>query len=290
MINTPLEHTEMEQSLQQALVDKALAEGKFEIAADVLHDIGNAIVGFGSYLSRIRTSIEQDDPKNLINLGVFFSDRQAAIGTSIGEVKAAAVVSMLHNIIQSQKTSRKEIHKSIEEQLNIITHIQEILNIQRQYMAGGGTDERKATNLPGIVNDCLSMLFASIDKRGIKVSINAIAESPVVFADRTRLMQVVMNILKNSIEAIDRSATEKNLSISLSREEGFLVLGIKDSGNGFDSATADRIFERGFTTKSSGTGLGLHNCRTIIESHAGTFSIASEGTGKGAFALIKFKI
>jgi signal transduction histidine kinase len=289
MINTPSALIEAEHSLQQAIVDKAVAEEKFEIAADVLHDIGNAIVGFGSYLTRIKGSIDQDNPKNLLNLEVFFADRQAAIATAIGEAKADAVISMLHNIIESQKVSREEIQKSVGEQLNIITHIQEILNIQRQYMSGRNTNEKKATNLRGVVNDCLSMLFASLDKRGIKVSIDTTAESPIVYGDRTRLMQVVMNILKNSIEAIDRSATTKNLSISLCKEDLCLVLSIRDSGNGFDRATADRIFTRGFTTKSSGTGLGLHNCRSIVESHGGTFSISSEGVGNGALVMLKFK-
>jgi signal transduction histidine kinase len=289
MQNMPETLTQMEQELRQALLDKAVTEGKFEIAADVLHDIGNAIVGFGSYLTRIKGSFEQDNSKSLPNLVQFFSDREIAIGTAIGEAKAGAVISMLKSIAESQRVSREEIQKSIAKQLTIIAHIQEILAIQRQYVAGLETKERKASNLRAILNDCISMLSASFEKKGITVSVNVSAESPVIQGDRTRLMQVIMNILKNSIEAIEKNATEKMISIRLYPKEDILILEVEDTGEGFDPETAGRIFERGFTTKSSGTGLGLQHCRAIIESHAGTISLGSKGIGKGAFAQIKFK-
>jgi signal transduction histidine kinase len=279
-----------EKYMREAILDKAVAQGKFEIAADVLHDIGNAVVGFGSYLTRIRRSVEQNNPENLKNLAGFFAGQQAAMAAAMGEAKAGAVVSMLNSIIESQNANQEEIGKSITEQLNIITHIQEILNIQRQYDAGHGTQEQKPANLRSILSDCLLMLYASIDKRGINVSMNVTVESPVIPGYRTRLMQVILNILKNSIEAIDMNAVNKTISIHLQAEGGLLILQVQDSGNGFDEATASRIFERGFTTKSSGTGLGLNNCRTIIESHAGTIVISSEGPGKGALTTIQFKI
>src|ERR1700732_4353065 len=119
-----------EKFMQEAILDKAIAQGKFEIAADVLHDIGNAVVGFGSYLTRIRRSVEQNNPENLKNLAGFFAGQQVAMGAAMGEAKAGAVVSMLNSIIESQNANQEEIGKSITEQLNIITHIQEILNIQ----------------------------------------------------------------------------------------------------------------------------------------------------------------
>jgi signal transduction histidine kinase len=197
---------------------------------------------------------------------------------------------MLNSIIESQNANQEEIGKSITEQLNIITHIQEILNIQRQYDAGYGMQEQKPANLRTILSDCLLMLYASIDKRGINVSMHVTVESPVIPGYRTKLMQVILNILKNSIEAIDTNALNKTISILLQEEGGLLLLQVQDSGNGFDEVTASRIFERGFTTKSSGTGLGLNNCRTIIESHAGTIVISSEGPGKGALTTIQFKI
>src|SRR5450631_940716 len=81
-------------SLQAALLDKAVAQGKYEIASDVLHDIGNAVVGFGSYLTRIRRSLEQNNLQNLQNLAGFFTTQQTILATVIGEAKSGAVVSM----------------------------------------------------------------------------------------------------------------------------------------------------------------------------------------------------
>jgi signal transduction histidine kinase len=276
--------------LQQAMLDRSVAQGKFDIASDVLHDIGNAVVGFGSYLTRIRRALEQNSPDNLQNLTGFFNTQQAAMAAAIGEAKAAAVITMLTSIAEAQQVSQEEIRKSITEQLNIISHIQEILNIQRQYVTGHAIQERNPANIRGIVNDCLSMLFASMDKRSIAVSLDIQAELPVIKGDRTKLMQVILNILKNSIEAIDVQAAEKSISIRGYTEKDWLILQIRDNGCGFDVAQGKRFFERGYTTKSSGTGLGLNNCRAIVESHAGTIDMTSEGPGKGAFTTIRLKI
>lgn len=290
MTNIPIGQKEMEQAVEEAMVEKAIAQGKFEIAVDVLHDIGNAVVGIGSYLTRIRRSMEQTCTENLVNLADFFADRLAPMGNAIGEAKAGAVVSMLRSMAESQRVNAEEIQKSITEQLNIITHIQDILNIQRQYVTGHESNMKHAVNLRSIINDCLSMLFASIDKRGIVVRTDIINKSAMVQGDRTKLMQVIMNILKNSIEAIDKNGAEKTISIRLYSEGDHLILEVEDSGGGFDAETAERIFTRGFTTKATGTGLGLQHCRGIIESHAGTITLSSKGVGMGAFTQIKFKI
>ena len=280
---------ELERQLA-VLLDKAVAQGKFEIASDVLHDIGNAVVGFGSYLTRITRSLEQDSSDNLQNLAGFFETQQPTMGAAIGEAKAEAVVTMLRGIAQTQKDNQKELRSSITEQLNIITHIQEILNIQRQYIAGQVTGERRPVNLRSIINDCMSMLFTSMDKNAIAVSMDFPEEQPVIKGDRTRLMQLILNVLKNSIEAMEIHAAVKAISLRMQRQDGLLMLQVRDSGSGFNEAIGCRLFERGFTTKPTGAGLGLYNCRTIVESHEGSLDITSEGLGKGALATIRFKI
>jgi len=269
--------------------EKAIAQGKFEIASEFLHDIGNAMVGLGAHLTRINHAVDQNNLNNIKSLTVFLKTHQSAIAEAVGPQKAAALISVTEGIERSQSDNSAEIHKSINELLHIITHIQEILNIQRQLVRGHrGMHERKPVNLENIVHDCRSMLFASIDKKNIQFTINIQPGVYTIKGDHTKLMQVLLNILKNSVEAINIDASEKNISIDMNQYNNVIELNIADNGQGFDAKTAELFFVRGFTTKKNGTGLGLYNCRTIIESHSGTFEIKSDGPGMGSVSTIRF--
>jgi len=277
-----------EKAMQQANLESAVAQGKFEIASEVLHDIGNAVVGFGSYLTRINRSMELDNVKNLENVFLFLKGIEPALNTALGDQKAQALLNLMDGIARSEKEKHSDIRKSINEQLNIISHIQEILSIQRQYVTGYGATDRKSVSLKEIIQDCQAMLFASYDKKDIRFNFQSDQQIPLIKGDRTKLMQVILNLLKNSIEAIDLDAPEKNISIELLAKDKMLELIIQDSGKGFDAETAAHLFERGFTTKNTGTGLGLYNCKSIIESHAGSIDLSSKGPGLGVTTLIRF--
>lgn len=274
---------------QEQELEKAIAQGKFEIASEVLHDIGNALVGFGSYLTRINRVAESNNLESIRNLGAFLKTQQAAIGNAIGADKAAALISITEGIAKSQGDNQKEMSTAIAELLNIVSHIQEILNIQRQSVRShGASHERKPVNLGCIIDDCRSMLFASFDKKGVKFNVNVKPGSYVIKGDHTKLMQVMLNVIKNSLEAIDMESESKFISVSMESTCDYILLKIADNGQGFDKKTSGHFFERGFTTKKKGTGLGLYNCRSIVESHAGTFDISSDGPGLGAVTTIKF--
>jgi two-component system, sensor histidine kinase and response regulator len=275
---------------QAATLDKAVALGKFEMASDVLHDIGNAVVGFGSYLTRVQRLQDEDDPENLEKLAVYFKAQQHAIAAAIGETKADAVVTMLNGLVEAQKNNREELSRSVTEQLNITNQIEEILHIQRQYISGQEIQERRSVNLRNVINDCLSMLFNSLEKNSIAVALNIPDRLPEIKGDRTRLMQVMLSVLKNSLESMDGNASKKAISLVAQTQGDMLLLQVRDNGNGFDETIRGRLFERGFTTKPSAKGQGLGNCLAIVESHAGSMDITSEGLGKGALATIKFKI
>ncbi len=263
-------------------LEKAIAQGKFEIASEFLHDIGNAMVGLGSHLNRINRVVDQNNLDNIKSLTVFLKTHQTAIAGVIGAQKAGALVAITEGIETAQSDNTDEIHKSITELLNIITHIQEILNIQRQLVKGHrGIHERKPVNLENIIYDCRSMLFASIDKKAIQFTVNIKPGAYTIKGDHTKLMQVILNILKNSIEAINFDNPEKAITIDMYNAGEVIELIIADNGQGFDAKTANLFFVRGFTTKKNGTGLGLYNCRTIIESHSGSFEIKSDGPGLG---------
>ncbi len=281
-------NAQLTQQKEQEL-EKAIAQGKFEIASEVLHDIGNALVGFGSYLNRINRSIELNNLDTVKNLAVFLKMQQTALAGAIGTDKAAALVSLTENLANTQATNQQEVTTSMSELLNIITHIQEILNIQRQLVRdhGTGSQERKPVNLGNLIDNCRSMLFAALDRKGIELKLNIQTGLPIIKGDQTKLMQVILNVLKNSIEAIDIDLPEKKISVTAVSADGNIELIITDNGQGFTPEMGSRFFERGFTTKKTGTGLGLYNCKSIIESHGGSFTITSDGVGQGSITAIK---
>jgi len=82
----------------------------------------------------------------------------------------------------------------------------------------------------------------------------------------------------------------KTIAVRVYTKPGGLVLEIRDSGQGFDGTVSARLFEKGYTTKVSGAGMGLYNCRDILESHDGGIDIASEGPGTGALASIRLPL
>lgn len=282
------EKQERDKVLQQMLTDKAVEQGKLEIASGVLHDIGNAVVGFGAYLNRIRGQLDKDNTATLQQLVQFFEAQQQQMAAVLGEDKAKAVNTLLQGVILAGKEAHDMIAGAVKEQYNIINHIQEVLNIQRQYVTGQELRERRPVALFQLVNDSVAMLYDVLHAKSIQVSVDVPGTLPVINGDRTRLMQVVLNILKNSQEAFADDMPDKRIQIRGYVLQDRMVLEIADNGTGFEPEAAARFFERGFTTKSSGTGLGLYNCRAIIESHAGNIHIDSAGTGKGAVTTIQF--
>lgn len=282
------EKLERDKRMQQAMTDKAVEQGKLDIAAGVLHDIGNAVVGFGAYLNRIRSVLDKSNAGTLQQLITYLEGEQARLATAIGDDKAKALVALLQGVHLAQKEEKEMIMQAVKEQYNIINHIQEVLSIQRQYVAGQELRERKPVALYTLVNDSLSMLYDSLDKKGVKIQVEVPAGLTNISGDRTRLMQVLLNVLKNSQEAFRDEATDKRIVIRGYALAESLILEIEDNGMGFEPEMAARFFQRGFTTKSSGTGLGLYNCRAIIESHSGSIRISSEGPEKGSLTTIQF--
>jgi PAS domain S-box-containing protein len=124
------------------------------------------------------------------------------------------------------------------------------------------------------INDAILEVIAltRTEATNNKVSVRTqLAEGlPHVQGDRVQLQQVLLNLIINAIEAMrDASEAERELLISTRNEPDGVSVEVRDSGPGFAPATLERVFEAFYTTKSTGLGLGLSICRSIIEAHNG---------------------
>lgn len=121
------------------------------------------------------------------------------------------------------------------------------------------------------INEVVLLAQSAIAENGVSVRTNFAEELSPVFGDRVQLQQIVMNLILNAIEAmgsVEMAARELSIHTEQSQTDGVLVA-VRDTGPGIDPQHVQRVFEAFYTTKSSGVGLGLSICRSIIETHGG---------------------
>ncbi len=107
--------------------------------------------------------------------------------------------------------------------------------------------------------------------------------------DRTQLIRVITNLVKNAIQAMPKEQENKLILVSVYKEEKKVVIHVKDNGKGILEQNIERIFEPKFTTKTSGMGLGLAIIKNIIENHNGTITFKSE-ENKGTEFFVSFPL
>ena len=128
------------------------------------------------------------------------------------------------------------------------------------------------------------LALAQNEARRQRVSLNRQLKQdlPRVRGDRVQLQQVVLNLIMNGLEAIARTKNgARELSVSSDVENEHVIIAVRDSGEGLDSANLERVFDAFYTTKPEGMGMGLAISRTIIESHGGRLW-ATANSPKGA--------
>jgi len=121
------------------------------------------------------------------------------------------------------------------------------------------------------INEVIELARSEITKNGVSVQTRLTEGLFPVEGDRVQLQQVVLNLILNAVEAMSSvEAGERELSISTEQSEtGGVLMAVRDSGPGIEPEHLERVFEAFYTTKSSGVGMGLSICRSIIDAHGG---------------------
>lgn len=146
--------------------------------------------------------------------------------------------------------------------------------------------ERVRLDLADVIDDALHFVRHDLDARGIALAVE-VADGPTpVHGDRVQLQQVVVNLLVNSIHAIDQAGSaERRIEVGVEAAET-VVLTIRDTGPGIAEADEAHLFEGFFTTKPAGMGIGLTICRSIVTEHGGQISAANHPAGGALFRVM----
>jgi C4-dicarboxylate-specific signal transduction histidine kinase len=144
-----------------------------------------------------------------------------------------------------------------------------------------GEENRCAVNLNELILEVLRLLHSDLLGRSITVETDLATNLPAVTADPVRLQQVLLNLIMNSLDAMqETSAPNRRILISTAAAEEFVEVSVRDHGIGLPEGDPDKIFSHFFSTKPDGMGMGLTIARSIVEAYGG--ELGAERVAGGA--------
>jgi C4-dicarboxylate-specific signal transduction histidine kinase len=184
--------------------------------------------------------------------------------------------------LASQPPNIEEAIQSVDGMIQAAERASEIIQRVRS-LATKSRIHKAPIDINDVINEAIALVQLELVKRRVSLRTELAPALPVILADRIQLQQVIINLVMNSNEAME-GVTERprELMIRSRQDEARRVeVTVEDRGVGISTENANRLFDAFFTTKSSGIGMGLSICHSIIEVHGGKIS-AANNAGPGA--------
>jgi two-component system sensor histidine kinase DctS len=138
--------------------------------------------------------------------------------------------------------------------------------------------------LNGVVERVLIMLEPAARRAGVTLLSDLPAISPSVCGDRVMLEQVLVNLVRNGVEAMQDTPREaRRLRLTLTIDARAATVRVRDHGHGIDPQAEGKLFTPFYSSKARGMGMGLNACKSIIETHGGSIGFTSEADGGSTF-------
>lgn len=285
------ERTSQLREAQKELISRAMESGRAQLSAMVLHNIGNAVTPLKVHLENMKP---EKAGEMFHYMEKCYNDLKAHAGDLTRYVNEDArgmeVFDYMGSLLSAVEEDRRKRGRAVKKMDEAVSYISEVLTLQQAY-AVREREMKESADLNAVINDAVSMQAGALDKRGIAVKKDLALNLKKLLIDKNRLMQVIVNFIKNSYEAIDELKGEeagKWIRIRSFKENGRIGFEIADSGIGIAPDQLGAIFEYGKSNKGS-SGFGLYYCKLFVEANRGVLDIRSDGTGKGATVRALFE-
>jgi two-component system, LuxR family, sensor kinase FixL len=158
----------------------------------------------------------------------------------------------------------------------------QVIQRLRAFVARGET-ERQIESIKKLVEEASALALLGAKEQSVQVTLEFDPSVDLVLVDRIQIQQVLLNLFRNAIEAMQASA-RRQLVVSINPAADHMVcVNVTDTGPGIAPDVASRLFQPFTTTKRSGMGVGLSISRTIIEAHGGQITVAPNPGGGTIF-------
>ena len=238
-------------------------------------------------LARANKMLQRERDNKLMNVGAAIS----AISHELKQPLTAIVTkgSAARRFLERTPSDIPRVQTILGEIVGASFRANEVLeNIQGLF----GHDQKPyPTGINELIRESLRLMHEHFDRHRIVVVTQFAPDLPSVLAHKGQVQEVIINLLQNSIDAMETAQTARVLRIQTDRRgEDAIGISIQDSGKGIDARMIDSVFDAFVTTKAKGKGLGLAISKMIIERHGGQLTASSAGNESGAIFEIILRI
>ncbi len=264
---------------RQRLVDQSFVSGKADMAAGILHNLGNAVTPVAVRLETLRAQLKAA-PLDDLESAIQELDADSATPERRGDLARFVALASLElvSIVRS-------VTEGIATTFGQVAHVQQILTDQGRYSRMGASSER--VEIERIVHEIADGLSPELRSAASVVVDASLSAMGPVCGPRVTIQQVVGNLLLNAAESIrNQGRAAGRIWVRAERasdaDAAIAHIVFEDDGSGIAPADLARMFERRFSTKRRGSGLGLHWSANAVAALGGRLYAESRGVGLGA--------
>ena len=256
-------------------------------------EIGRLAAGFNDMLSELSAARERESAdqlelaraSRLTTMGAMTASIAHEINQPLAAIAANANAGL--RWLARASPDLEEVHAALK-RINTDAHrageiIQSVRSIFKKAPQQGA-----AVDVNGMIQEVLALVHGDLIGHHIAVKTDLDPDLRRVRADRVQLQQVMLNLITNAVEAMSAVEGRRRFLNVATRphERDAVLIRVQDSGPGIDPGGKERIFDAFFSTKTSGMGMGLFICRSIVEAHGGNLWATSAETGGAVFNLV----
>lgn len=176
-----------------------------------------------------------------------------------------------HMLVTPERFDQERVAQIMEKAAEQTIRAGQIIRRLREFIRKGETD-RLLADINQVVREACALSLVGAREQGIEVRLELAPHLPQVMIDQVQIQQVLLNLIRNSVEALQQ-VQERRLVVSTAQRNGEQILvSVADNGPGLAAEVVERLFQPFVTTKPTGTGIGLSISRSIIEAHGGLLS------------------
>ncbi len=255
---------------------------KVELANGVLHNVGNIVNSINVSTGAIKKQVERMSVSKLDRVCQLISSHENSFVDFVrDDERGKKIPNYLQKVNEALVNEKSKVDEELQDLVKNVQHIKEVITSQQSDAKSGAA--MQLLSPCELLDDAVTANKATLANHDVEITKQIAEELPAFYSDKNKILQILVNLIKNANEALVENQSANPLIQTIVRHENdHIVFEVADNGIGISPDKIDQIFQHGFTSKLTGHGFGLHSSAEAASDLGGELSVSSQGLGTGA--------